>query len=83
MQLIADIFDLFWAQFWRLETSSRVFYDSNEMGISLDILLYICWYLQLSLAQNSHFQNSKKQKHIILGYWKIPLGLLNLKGPGT
>ena len=51
-----NIYNMFLAQCWRLETSSRPFYDFNEMTIQRDLSIFGTWYLAPLILPHSPFQ---------------------------
>ena len=59
MHLITNISNMFLAQCWRLETSSRPFYDSNEMAIYQDLLTFSSWSSPFLILSNSPFQKNE------------------------
>ena len=70
-------------QCWRLETSSRSFYDFIKMTIKRDLVIFNSWLLPFLIVGYSHFQ-----KNETLESWHSWLlsnlsRLLNWKGPGT
>ena len=71
------------AQYWRLETSSRPFYDLIKMTIGQDLTIFNSWHLPFLIVPYSPFQ-----KNETLESWRNWLlsnlsRLLNWKEPGT
>ena len=60
LYLRTNISNMFLAQCWRLETSSRSFYDFNEMTISWDLSIFSSWYVAFLILPFSPFQKEKK-----------------------
>ena len=59
MYLITNISNMFLAQCWRLETSSRPFYDFNEMAIYRDLLIFSSWSSPFLILSYSPFQKNE------------------------
>ena len=51
---------MFLAQWWRLETSSRLFYDFIKMTILRDLALFNSWHLPYLNVPNTPFQNNER-----------------------
>ena len=67
---MTNIYNIFLAECWRLETSSRLFYDFIKMTIQQDLAIFNGWHVLYSPFQ-------KKMKHWnlgIFGYWVIGTG---------
>ena len=79
---MTNISNMFLAECWRLETSSRLFYDFIKMAIQQDLAIFNGWHIPLLIALYSLFQKNETLEswHIwLLGNWGR---LLNWKGPG-
>ena len=75
-----NIFSMFLAECWSLETSSRLFYHFIKMTIQQDLAIFYGWHIPFLIALYSTFQQQKKTCHIwLLSNWGR---LLNLKRPG-
>ena len=73
----------FWAEYWRLETSSRLFYDSFKMTIQQDLAIFNGWYLPFLNVSYSPFQKNatlESWNNWLLSNWGR---FLNEKGPET
>ena len=71
MYLITNISNMFLAQSWRLETSSRPFHDFNEMTIYQDLLIFSSWsssFLILSYSPFPKIKTAERLKLDIIGY---------------
>ena len=51
---------MFLAQWWRLETGSRLFYDFIKMTILRDLALFNSWHLPYLNVPNTPFQNIER-----------------------
>ena len=60
MCYITNIYDMFLAQWWRLETSSRLFYDFIKTTILRDLALFNSWHLPYLNVPNTPFQNNER-----------------------
>ena len=56
---MTNISSMFWAQCWRLETSSRPFYDFVKMTIYQDLAIFNSWYLPFLNVPYSPFQKNE------------------------
>ena len=79
MNLVTKISSMFLDQCWGVETSSRPFYDFNEITILRDVLIFVIWFLKFSILPYSPFEKKKEKeiehwKHDIIGYWVIGVG---------
>ena len=59
LYLITNISSIVLVQCWRLGTSSRLFYDVNEMTILQDLSIFSSWYLPLLIVPYSPFQKDE------------------------
>ena len=69
---MANISNMFLAEFWRLETSSRLFYDFIQMTILQDQAIFNGWHMPFLIVLYSTFQKNEKLKswHIwLLSNW--------------
>ena len=67
-----NISKMFLAQCWRLETSSRFFYDSIKTTIQQDLVIFDCWHILFLIVLYSPFQKYETQEswHIwLLSNW--------------
>ena len=83
LYLRTNISNMFLAQCWRLETSSRSFYDFIKMTIQQDLAIFNGWHIPFLIVLYSPFQKNETLEswHIwLLSNWSR---LLNWKGPGT
>ena len=60
MCYITNIYNMFLAQWWRLETGSRLFYDFIKMTILRDLALFNSWNLPYLNVSNTPFQNIER-----------------------
>ena len=80
---MTNISNIFLAHSWRLETSSRLFYDFIKMAIYQDLAIFNCWHLPFLNVSYSPFEknwNLESWHNCLLSNWGR---LLNYKGPGT
>ena len=56
---MTNISSMFWAQCWRLETSSRPFYDFVKITIYQDPAIFNSWYLPFLNVPYSPFQKNE------------------------
>ena len=80
---MANISNMFLAECWGLETSSRLFYDFIKSTIQQDLAIFNDWRITFLIVLYSPFQENKT-----LESWQIWLlsnwnRFLNKKGPGT
>ena len=77
---MTNIFNMFLAQCWRLDTSSRSFYDFITNTIKQDLVIVNSWYLPFL---NNSYSPFKKKKHWNLNHWLLSnwSRLLNWKAP--
>ena len=78
-----SISEMFLGQCWRLETSSRSFYDFIKMKIQQDLAIFNVWHLSSLIVSYSPFQKIETLKswhYLLLSNWRR---LLNWKGPRT
>ena len=78
-----NISNIFWTQFWALETSCRPFYNFSKMTIEEDLAILNNWHLPFLIVPYSFFK-----KNETLESWHNWLlsnlsRLLNSKGHGT
>ena len=79
---MTNISNMFLAECWRLETSSRLFYDFIKMTIQQDLAIFNGWHIPFLIVFYSPFQQNEtlESRHIwLLSNWGR---LLNLKRPG-
>ena len=79
---MTNISNMFSAECWRLETSSRLFYDFIKMTILQDLAIFNGWHIPFLIVFYSPFQKNETPEswHIwLLSNWGR---LLNQKGPG-
>ena len=77
-----NISNMFLAECWRLETSSRLFFDFIKMTIQQDLAIFNGWHIPFLIVLYSPFQKNETLEswHIwLLSNWGR---LLNWKGPG-
>ena len=78
---MTNISIMFSAECWRLETSSRLFYDFIKMTIQQDLAIFNGWHIPFLIVFYSPFQKNETPEswHIwLLSNWGR---LLNQKGP--
>ena len=78
-----NISNMFLAECWRLETSSRLFYDFIKMTIQQDLAIFNGWHIPFLIVLYSSFQKNETLEswhNWLLSNWSR---LLNWKGPGT
>ena len=87
---LTNISNMFSAQCWRLETSSRPFRDFIKMTIGRDLAIFNSWHLPLLIVPYSPLKKlkhwKKKMKHWnldMIGYWVIWAGCLIKKDKRT
>ena len=83
LALLTTKINMFLTQCWRLEFSSRPFYDFNEMAIEQYLSIFSSSYLQFLILPYSHFLKNETLEtwhNWLLSNWSR---LLNWKGPGT
>ena len=81
--LLTNISNVFLVQCWRLETSSRPFYDFNEITLQRYLSIFSSWYLPFLILSYSPFQKNETLEtwhKRLLSNWNR---LLNWKGPGA
>ena len=79
---MTNISNMFLAECWRLETSSRLFYDFIKMTIQQDLAIFNGWHIPFLIALYSPLQKNETLEswHIwLLSNWGR---LLNWKEPG-
>ena len=54
-----NIFSMFLAQSWRLETSSRPFYGLIKTTIGRDLAIFNSWHLPFLIVPDSHIQKKE------------------------
>ena len=57
---ITNIFNMFLPECWKLETSSRSFYDFIKMTIQKELAIFNGWHIPLLIVLYSPFQISEK-----------------------
>ena len=80
VSFITTISNMDLAQWWRLETRSRTFYDSNKMTVWQDLLIFSSWYLLFLIFHFTPFQKAETLEtwhNWLLSNWGR---LLNWKG---
>ena len=80
---MTNISDMFLVQCWRLETSSRIFFDFIEMIIKWDLVIFNSWHLPFLNVPYSPSQKNEtleSWQNLLLSNWSR---LRNWKGPGT
>ena len=78
-----NISNMFLGECWRLETSSRLFYDFIKMTIQQDLAIFNGWHIPFLIVLYSPFQKNETLEswyNWLLSNWGR---LLNWKGPGT
>ena len=56
---MTNISNMFLAECWRLETSSRLFYNFIKMAILQDLTIFNGWHLPFLIVPYSHFQKKE------------------------
>ena len=76
-----NISNLFLAQCWRLETSSRPFYDFIKMTIGQDLAIFDSWHLPVLIVPYSPKNETLESWHnwLLSNFSRLP----NWKEPGT
>ena len=64
-----NIFSMFLAECWRLETSSMPFYDFIKVTIQQDLAIFNSWHMPFLIVLYSPFQKMK--------YWNLDIWLLS------
>ena len=54
-----NISNMFLAECWRLETSSRLFFDFIKMTIQQDLAIFNGWHLPFLIVLYSHFRKNE------------------------
>ena len=85
---MTNISNMFLAQYWRLETSSRLFHDFIKMTIKQDLAIFNSSHSPFLVVPCLPFQKKKKKKNETWQSWHVwQLSnwsrMLNQKGPGT
>ena len=80
---MANISNIILAQCWRMETSSRPFYDFIQMTIQQDVVIFNSWHLPFLIVAFSHFQKDETLESSHGCLLSNLCRLLNWKGPGT
>ena len=77
---MTNISNMFLAQCWRLETSSRPFYDFIKMTIQQDLAIFNGWHIPFLIVLYSPFQKNETLEswHI---YWKLLYLLISISWP--
>ena len=57
---MTNFYDMFLAQCWRLETSSRLFYDFIKMTILRDLAIFNSWHLPYLNDPYTPFQENER-----------------------
>ena len=71
---MTKISHMFLAECWRLETSSRPFYDLIKMAIQQDLVIVNGWQMLFLIALYSPFQKNETLESCLFGYWVIRAG---------
>ena len=71
MCCMTNISNMFLAQFWRLESSSRPFYDFIKMVILRDLAIFNSWYLPILNVPVHLFEKMKHWNLDVIGYLVI------------
>ena len=59
---MANISNMFLPEYWRLEVSSRLFFDFIKMTVYWDLTIFDSWYLPFLIVPYSPFQKMKHWK---------------------
>ena len=85
VRFMTNISNLFLAQYWRLETSFRPFYDFIKIKIYWDMAIFNIWHLSFFLLPYSPFHKNKTLEYTwhnwlltLMSNW---IRFLNWKGP--
>ena len=70
---MTNISNMFLAECWRLETSSRLFYDFIKMTIQQDLAIFNGWHIPV-LSFIHLFKKMKHWNRGLFGYWVIGAG---------
>ena len=73
---IKSISNMFLAQHWRLETSSRHLYDFIKITIWHDLAIFNSWHLPFLIVLIHVYKKVKHWNLNITGYWVIGAGCL-------
>ena len=65
---MTNISNMFLAQCWRLETSSRPFHDFIKMTIYRDLAIFSGLHLPFSIVPYLIFKKMKRWNHDLIGY---------------
>ena len=65
---MTKISHMFLAECWRLETSSRPFYDLIKMAIQQDLVIVNGWQMLFLIALYSPFQKNETLESCLFGY---------------
>ena len=71
---MTNISNMFLAACWRLETSSRFFYDFIKTTIQQDLAIFNSWYIPFLIVLYLPFQKMNHCNPGIFGYWVIGEG---------
>ena len=73
---MTNISNVFLAECWRLETSSRLFYDFIKTTTQQDLTIFNGWHIPFLIVLYSPFQKNKHWNPGIFGYWVLGAGCL-------
>ena len=71
---VTNISNMFLTECWRLETSSRLFYDFIKMTIQQDLAIFNGRHIPFLIVLYPPFQKMKHWNIDIFGYWLIGAG---------
>ena len=72
---MTNIFNMSLAQFWRLETSTRFFYDFDKMTTKQDLAIFNSWHLPFLIVPHSPFEKNETLEfwhNLFRGPWTYP-----------
>ena len=76
VRCMTNIFSMFLAECWSLETSSRLFYDFVKMTIQQDLAIFYCWHKPFLIVLYSTFQQQQKK------FWNLTIFGYSVIGAG-
>ena len=79
---VTNISDMFLAEYWRLKTSCRLFYDYIKIIILQDLAIFNGWYIQFLIALYSPFQKNETLESGYISLLRTWGRLLNWEGHG-
>ena len=80
-----NISSMFLAECWRLEISSRLFYDFIKMAIQQDLPVFNVWHVSFLIVLYTSFQKTLESipspRNCLKDYWKLSPLLISIHWP--